>query len=179
MPLPGFWKEWKSGGEGGWLLGRVLAPLLSPLFPLLGAGLLLCCVEVAATIGSWRPERPIGCPQPSPWLRLSYGHQLLLSLSWMVEDESKTLPRKGHCQVRLPGGGVVWAFPWEHWAWGSAFPWKGKAIKSKTAICSFQTVQANCFSKNQTAHLSHCRRQWCQECPVGLAWAGWQGHWHI
>ena len=37
-------------------MGRALPPLLSPLFPLLGAGLLLRCVEVAATVGSWPPR---------------------------------------------------------------------------------------------------------------------------
>jgi hypothetical protein len=56
MPLPGFWKEWKSGREGGRLLGWVLPPILSPLFPLLGAGLLLRCVQAAATVGSWPPR---------------------------------------------------------------------------------------------------------------------------
>jgi hypothetical protein len=53
--LSGFWKEWKSGREGGRLLGRALPPLLSPLFPLLGSGLLFRCVEAAATVGSWPP----------------------------------------------------------------------------------------------------------------------------
>jgi hypothetical protein len=27
--------------------------------------------------------------------------------------------------------------------------------------------------------LSRCRHQWDQECPEGLAWAGWQAHWRI
>ncbi len=35
---------------------RALPLLLSPLFLLLGAGLLLCCVEAAATVGSWPPR---------------------------------------------------------------------------------------------------------------------------
>ncbi len=60
-----------------------------------------------------------------------------------------------------------------------AFPWEGEAIQSKTATCSFQTVQAKCFSKSQTAHPSSCRHQEYPKCPGGLAWAGWQGRWHI
>ncbi len=81
--------------------------------------------------------------------------------------------------MRHLGEGFVWAFPWEHWAWGPAFPWEGEVIWNKTATCSYQTVQAKCFSRNQMAHLSRCRRQWYQECPEGLAWAGWQAHWRI
>ncbi len=34
----------------------MLPPLLLTLFPLLGAGLLLRCVEAAATVGSWPPR---------------------------------------------------------------------------------------------------------------------------
>jgi hypothetical protein len=49
------------GGKGGdfWgrhLLGGALPPRLLPLFPLLGAGLLLRCVEAASTVGSWPPQ---------------------------------------------------------------------------------------------------------------------------
>jgi hypothetical protein len=40
----------------GATFGAALPPLLSPLFPLLGVGLLLHCVEAAATVGSWRPR---------------------------------------------------------------------------------------------------------------------------
>jgi hypothetical protein len=41
-------KVWAGGGR---LLERTLLALLLPLFLLLGAGLLLCCVEAAATVG--------------------------------------------------------------------------------------------------------------------------------
>jgi hypothetical protein len=41
-------------GRGWFFLGGGGLPLLlSPLFPLLGAGLLLRCVEAAAAVGSW------------------------------------------------------------------------------------------------------------------------------
>ncbi len=50
MPLPGLWKEKKSEPEGWWLLERVLPFLLSFFFPLVGAGLLLHWVVVAASI---------------------------------------------------------------------------------------------------------------------------------
>ncbi len=49
--------------------------------------------------------------------------------------------------MRHLGEGFVWAFPWERWAWGPAFPWEGKVIRNKTATCSYQTVQAKFFQE--------------------------------
>ncbi len=45
----------KSGWEGGRLLEQALLLLLSPLFLVLEAGLLLRCVEAAVTVWSWLP----------------------------------------------------------------------------------------------------------------------------
>ncbi len=140
------------------------------------------CFAVSRRLQTWgcgHPERPIGRPQPLPWLRPFHGCQLLLFLSKMVEGGSKTLQEKDCCQVILPEGNIAWAFPWEHLAWGPAFPWEGETIQSKIATCSFQTVQAKYFSKNRTAHPSRCRHQEYQKCSEGLAWAGWQGRRHI
>ncbi len=36
------------------------------------------------------------------------------SYGWWKADQ-KALKEKGHCQVILLEGDVVWAFPWEHW----------------------------------------------------------------
>jgi hypothetical protein len=44
---------------------------------------------------------------PSPCLRPSYGRQLLLSLSLMAEDGSKTLQEEDRCRVILLEGDVV------------------------------------------------------------------------
>jgi hypothetical protein len=60
-----------------------------------------------------------------------------------------------------------------------SFPWEGEAIQNKIATCSFQTAQAKYFSESQTARLSHYRHQEYPKFPEGLAWAGWQGYWHI
>ncbi len=178
MPLPGFWKEWKSGRKGGRLLGQVLPPLLLPLFPLLGAGLLLRCVKAAATVGSWPPRAShrashslhhgCGCPMVASSYCLSHG-------CWKTTNIAKKRSLSGEA----PGGRFCLSFPMRTLGLSPAFPWEGEGIQNKTAICSYQTVQAKYFSKSRTAHVSRCRHQWYQECPEGLAWAGWQVHWHI
>jgi hypothetical protein len=103
----GFWKEWKSGREGGDFWDGHYRPFCR---------LSTCCWErgscfaVSRWLRPWdrgHPERPVGRPQPSRWLRPFHGRQLLLSLSWMAEDRTKTLQGKGHCQVILLEGDVV------------------------------------------------------------------------
>ncbi len=141
MPLPGFWKEWKSGWGGGRLLGQALPPLLSSLFPLLRAGLLFRCVEAAATVGSWPPRASH---------RVSAAFTMAAAVPWApaptvsLMDGGRRIKKiaKSYCQVILSEGDVVWAFPWEHWAWSPAFPWEGEANQSKTAMLS-----PNCPSK--------------------------------
>jgi hypothetical protein len=153
MPFPGFWKEWKSGREGGRLLGWALPPLLSPLFPLLGVGLLLCCVEAAVTTGSWPPRA-------SHWVSAAF--TMAAAVPWAPAPtvslmdggrRIKNIARKRSLSGDTPGGRCCLSF---------------KAIQSKTAICTFQTVQAKWFSKTQTAHLSCCRRQGCHHSVEAL-----------
>ncbi len=179
MPLPGFWKEWKSGWKGGQLLGRALPPLLSHLFPLLGAGLLLCCVEAAATVGSWPPRASH---------RASAAFTMAAAVLWSPAPtvslmdagrRIKNIAKNRSLSGEAPGGRFCLSFPMRTQGLRPCISMGGEVIQSKTAICSYQTVQAKYFSKSRTAHLSCCRHQWYQECPGGLAWAGWQVHWHI
>ncbi len=52
----GFEKSTNLGGKGGGFRSGRYHPFLLPLFPLLGAGLLLRWVEAAGTVGSWPPR---------------------------------------------------------------------------------------------------------------------------
>ncbi len=119
--------------------------------------------------------------QRSPWLQPSRGCQLLRLLAWKVAGESETWRGKDHCQVKLLEEDATWAAPWQHWAWGPAFPWGGKVIQNRTATCSFQTGQAKYFLNSRKAHQSHCRHFGCPKYSKGLARAGWpqQEHWCI
>jgi hypothetical protein len=151
---------------------------LSPLFPLLGVGLLLCCVEAAATLGSWPPRASCRASAaftmagavpwaPAPTVSLMDGGRRI-----------RNIERKRSLSGDAPGGRCCLSFPMRTLGLRPAFPWEGKAIQSKIAIYSFQTVQAKYFSKNHTARQSHYRHQEYPKCPEGLAWAGWQGHRH-
>ncbi len=94
------------GGRGG----NFLLPRLSPLLPLLGAGLLLCWVVADATV--------VSCPPPASH-RASAAFTMAVAVMW------------------LPVGDVVLASPWRHWAWGLAFSWGGVIAQNRIAICSF------------------------------------------
>jgi hypothetical protein len=64
-------------------LEQALPLLLSPLFPLLGAGLLLRCAEVAATVGSWPPRASHRAS--AAFTIAAAGFQFLPLLSWKEE----------------------------------------------------------------------------------------------
>ncbi len=107
------------------------------------------------------------------------GGQFFISVAWSAVGLLLSL--KSCVQMRSLSsetleGDAVWASPWERWA---AFPQGGKAVWNRTAIWSSQMGQAKCVSNNQRVHQSRCRHLVCLKCPGGLAWAGWQEHWHI
>ncbi len=83
---------------------RALTLLLSPLFPLLGAGLLFCCVEAAATVGSWLPRASH---------RASAAFTMAAAISWVpvptasLMDGGRWIKEKDHCRVKLLEGDVV------------------------------------------------------------------------
>ncbi len=159
---------------------QVLPFRLSPLFPLLGAGLLLRCVEAAATVWSWPPRASHRASTAFTMAKTFHGRQLLPSLSRMAEGGSETLKEKRSLSGDTPGGRCCLSFPMRTLGLRPCiFIWEGKASQSKIAIWSFQTVQAKHFLKSRTARQSRYRRQGYPKCPDGLAWAGWQGRWHI
>jgi hypothetical protein len=91
----------------GTTVGADVTPLLSPLFPLLGAGLLFCCVEVAATVGLWPPRASHRASAALTMAAAVLWTQLLQSLSLIAEHGSKTLREKDRCRVTLLEGDVV------------------------------------------------------------------------
>ncbi len=104
--------EWMKIWTGrGWLLGQALPLLLSPLFSLLGAGLLLCCVEAAATVGSW-----------PPWVshRASAAFTMAAAVPWapapnvsLMDGGSRirNIERKRSLSGDIPGGRCCLSFP--------------------------------------------------------------------
>jgi hypothetical protein len=93
----------------GALLGRALLPLLSLLFLLLG--LLLRCVEAAATVGSWLPRVSH---------RASAAFTMAEAVPWapapavsLIDGgrRIKNIARKDRCRVILLERDVVRAFP--------------------------------------------------------------------
>jgi hypothetical protein len=92
-------------------LGRALLPLLSPLFLLLGAGLLLRCVEVAATVGSL-PSRASH--------RASTAFTMVVAVPWAPAPtvslmdggkRIKNIARKRSLSGNTPGGRCCLSFP--------------------------------------------------------------------
>jgi hypothetical protein len=157
-------------------LGRALPLLLSPLFPLLGVGLLLRCVRAAATVWSW-PSRASHRVSAAFTMAAAVPRVPARIVSLIDGGRRiKNIERKRLLSGDTPGGKCCLSFPMRTLGLNPAFPWEGEAIQSKIATCPFQTAQAKYFSKNQTALLSRCRHQGYLKCPVGLAWAGWQGH---
>jgi hypothetical protein len=141
------------GGKGGDFWGGLLPFLLSPLFLLLGAGLLLRCVEAAATIGSW----PLRASH-----RASAAFTMAAAVLWapapivsLIDGgrQIKNIARKRSLSGDTPGGRCCLSFP-------------------------MRTLGLSIFQK-ETARLSRFRHQEYLKCPEGLAWEGWQGHWHI
>ncbi len=158
---------------------QALPPLFLPLFPLLGAGLLLRCVKAAATVGSWSPRASH---------RASAALTMAAAVLWVPAPtvslidggrRIKNIARKRSLSGGTPGGRCCLSFPMRTLGFRPAFPWEGEAVPSKIATCSCQTVQAKYFSASRTAHLSRCRHQECPKCPEGLAWECWQGRWNI
>jgi hypothetical protein len=93
------------------LASRALPPLLSPLFLLLGAGLLLRCVEASATVGSWPPRgshrasatftMAVAVPwAPAPTVSLIDGGRRI-----------KNIARKRSLSGDTPGGRCCLSFP--------------------------------------------------------------------
>ncbi len=105
---------------------------------------------------------------PAPTVSLIYGRRRI-----------KNIARKRSLSGDTPAGRCCLSFPMRTLGLRPCIPREGEAIQSKIATCSFQTVQAKYFSKNQTARLSCCRHQGYLKCLKGLAWGGWRGHWHI
>jgi hypothetical protein len=92
-------------------LGRLLPPLLSHLFPLLGAGLLLHCVEAAATVGSWPPRASY---------RASAAFAMAVAVPWapaptasLMDDgrRIKNIERKRSLSGDTPRGRCCFSFP--------------------------------------------------------------------
>ncbi len=163
--------EWMKIWAGrGQLLGRALPLLFSPLFPLLGVGLLLRCVEAAATVGSWPPQAShrasaaFTMAAAIPWApaptRFSHG--------WRKADQKHW--RKRSLSGGTPGGRCCLSFPIRTLGLRPCISTGRRAIQSRTATCSIQTVQAKYFLKSRTARQSRYRHQEYPKCPEGLAW---------
>ncbi len=96
----GFERSKNLGGKGG-DLGQALPLLLSPLFPLLGAGFLLRCVEAAATERSWLP-------------RASHRASAAFTPTSSVMDSGrriKNTERRKSLSGETPGGRCCLSFP--------------------------------------------------------------------
>ncbi len=91
------------------------------------------------------------------------------------------MERKRSLSGETPGGRCCLSFPMRTLGFR---PWismgrRSTVIQSRTAICSFQTVQAKCFSNMQMAQQSHCRHLRYPKYPGGHAWAGLRERWRI
>ncbi len=84
----GFERNKSPGGKGSNFWSGALRLLLSPLFPLVGAGLLLRFVEVAATVGSWLPRASHRAFSAfTPWLQPSCASSYCFSHRWWKLDQ--------------------------------------------------------------------------------------------
>jgi hypothetical protein len=92
-------------------MGQALPPLLLPLFPLLGVGLLLRCVEAAATKGSWPPRMSH---------RASTAFTMAAAVPWapaptvsLIDGgrSIKNIARKRSLSGDTPGGRYFLSFP--------------------------------------------------------------------
>ncbi len=97
-------KWMKIWGGRGLTFGAGITTLLSLLFLLLGAGLLLCCVEAAVTAGSWPPQASH---------RASAAFTMAAAVLWapaptvsLIDDGRwiKSIARKRSLSVDTPGG---------------------------------------------------------------------------
>ncbi len=109
----GFKRNKNQGGKGVQLLEWALLLRLSPLFPLLGAGLLLHCVVAAATVGSWPPRVSH---------RVSAAFTMAAAVLWLpaltvshmdgaAAGKQGTWPEKDQCQEKRQEEDVVLASP--------------------------------------------------------------------
>jgi hypothetical protein len=99
------------GRKGGDFWGGRYHPFLSPLFPLLGAGLLFRCVEAAATVGSWPPRASH---------RASAAFTMAAAVPWapaptvsLIDGgrQIKNIARKRSLSGDTPGGRCCLSFP--------------------------------------------------------------------
>jgi hypothetical protein len=58
------------------------------------------------------------------------------------------------------------------------FHGKAKQFKLRLPLALSKLSKQSIFKK-ANARQSRYRHQEYPKCPEGLAWAGWQGHWHI
>ncbi len=167
------------GWKGGDFLNCTAAPLVTPLPPPIGAGLLLQLVVLTETVGLL-----------PPWAshKASAALNIAAAALWFPGPTSSCM--EGGSQMRniarnrslsglTPCGRDCLSLPMRMLGLRPCMSNGRQAAQSKTATCFCQTATAEQFWGHQMVYPIHCMQKPCPECPEGLAWAGWQEHWRI
>jgi hypothetical protein len=156
-------------------LEQVFLLLLSPLFPLLGAGLLLCCVEAAATVGSWPPQASH---------RASAAFIMAAAVSWVPAPTAslmdggswiKNIARKRSLSGKTPGGKCCLSFLMRTLGLRPCISMGRRSNQNRIATCSCQIAQAKFVSKNERLGRVLADIKGIQNVPKDLLWQAGEG----